>query len=220
MTKKEKINFKIKPKEKIPITIKWLDKNLPPWFLDEVKWTPYKSLIFTILSARSKDERTLIVTEKIMKKYPKPKDLANADIEEIKTIIKSIGFYNEKSKRIKAAAKTLVEKFNSKVPDTFEELIEIEGVGRKTANVVLNNVFGKDVIGVDVHVHRISNRIGLVNTKKPEQTEIELTKITPKKDLRKINKLLVRFGQSICGPKPKCEICGLKNICVYYNKLN
>ncbi len=175
---------------------------------------PWKVLISTVLSQRAKDEMTSLVSENLYSIYPDLKSLANADLEDLQLILKPIGFYREKARRIKEIAKIILEKYNGNVPDDKEELLKLPGVGTKTANIVLSLCFGKDFIAVDTHVHRISNRLGWVNTKTPEETEKELMKILDKKYWKEINSLLVEFGKKICRPVgPKCKECPLNNLC-------
>jgi endonuclease III len=181
----------------------------------------FKILIGTILSSRTRDEKTTMVVNNLFRRFKNAKELAEVDIDEIKTIIHSIGFYNVKAKRIKEVSQLIVEKFDGKVPDHIEGLLELPGVGRKTANCVLVYGFNKPAIPVDIHVHRISNRIGLVNTKTPEKTEIELSRIISKKYWTEVNHTFVMYGQNICLPiKPNCKICELKKICKFYHTTN
>lgn len=178
------------------------------------KYAPYKVLISTILSARAKDEVTEIIAENLFKKYPTAKDLARAKPNDVKKIIRKIGFFNAKTKHIMAAAKMLVEEFNSKVPDELDKLLLFPGVGRKVANCVLVYSFGKDAIPVDIHVHRISNRLGWVKTKTPEETEQKLMKLIPQKHWQAVNDTLVAHGKTICAPiSPKCSICPISKFC-------
>lgn len=182
---------------------------------------PYKILIGTILSARTRDETTTNVIKMLFSKFKNPEELSRANLKEIKELIQKIGFYNVKAARIKEVSKILVEKYNSKVPPNLEDLLSFPGVGRKTANCVLVYGFKKPAIPVDVHVHRISNRIGIVNTKKPEDTEIVLQKSIDRKYWISVNETFVVFGQNICLPiRPKCNVCHLTNLCKYYENNN
>jgi len=185
--------------------------------LDELarkKQDPFKILISTILSARTKDANTRNATEKLFAKYDTPKKIAEADIEEIEQLVKSSGFYKVKAARIKEVSKDLINKYNSTVPENYKELMSLPGVGSKTANCVLVYAFKVPAIPVDTHVHRISNRLGWVKTKKPLQTEKVLRDTVPKDFWLKLNRLFVRFGQQICIPiRPKCEICALTDVC-------
>ena len=182
---------------------------------------PYKILIGTILSARTRDETTTQVIKMLFSEFKNPDELSRADLKDIKKLIQKIGFYNVKATRIKEISKILVEKYNSKVPSNLEDLLTFPGVGRKTANCVLVYGFRKPAIPVDIHVHRISNRIGIVNTKKPEETEIDLQKSIDRRYWTGVNEAFVTFGQNICLPiKPKCNLCHLTKICKYYGKNN
>jgi endonuclease-3 len=179
---------------------------------------PFKILIGTILSARTRDENTTKVIKKLFARFKTPGDIASADIEEIKQLIRSIGFYNVKAERIKQVSQIIVNKFGGKVPDDIDSLLELPGVGRKTANCVLVYAFNKPAIPVDIHVHRISNRLGLVSTKTVKQTEIELNKIVNRRLRTKVNNTFVMYGQNVCLPvKPLCRLCDLRVICNYYN---
>ena len=183
----------------------------------EEQGDPFKILIGTILSARSRDENTTKVVNRLFDTYRTPEELASANLGDIKKLIHSIGFYNVKAARIKEVAQILVDRFGGKVPADIDRLLELPGVGRKTANCVLVYAFDKPAIPVDVHVHRISNRLGLVDTKTPEQTEEELGRIVDRKLWTKVNDMFVMYGQNICLPvRPNCEACGLKKECRYY----
>ncbi len=181
---------------------------------------PFKILIGTILSHRTRDETTTIAARNLFRKYPSAKDLAVASVDEVKKLIKPVGFYNIKAKSIILVAQQIMQEFGGKVPDNLEDLLKLRSVGRKTANCVLVYGFGIPAIPVDTHVHRISNRLGIVNTSKVEETELELTKKIPKEYWLEINDLFVMFGQTICKPTaPKCQVCLLKERCVYYNQV-
>lgn len=178
---------------------------------------PFSILIGTILSARTKDESTTKVCKILFSKYKNVKSLANAKVKDVEKIIKSIGFYHVKSKRIIEVAKIIDSQYYGIVPDDLETLVKLPGVGRKTANCVLVYAFEKPAIPVDIHVHRISNRLGLVQTKTPEETEQELMKKIQKKYWIEINDTFVMYGQNICKPvSPMCEVCKIKKNCEYY----
>lgn len=182
---------------------------------------PFSILIGTILSARTKDESTTKVVKVLFSKYKNPKQLANAKLKDVEKIIKSIGFYHVKSKRIIEVAKIIDSKYKGKVPEDLDTLVELPGVGRKTANCVLVYAFEKPAIPVDIHVHRISNRIGLVETKNPEDTEQELMKKIDKKFWIDINDTFVMYGQNICKPiSPMCDVCKIKQSCKFYKSKN
>lgn len=174
----------------------------------------FKSLIFTALSARTKDETTLKACERLFSKLNGPADLAGMSSRMVAKLIYGVGFYNTKAKSIIALSKRLVSDFEGTVPADFDSLVSLPGVGRKTANVVLAHAFGKNAIGVDVHVHRISNRLGIVRTKRPEETERRLVKIIPINLHRILNIALVSHGQTVCLPKiPLCTQCVLFRYC-------
>ncbi|MEO9309565.1 MAG: endonuclease III [Nitrososphaera sp.] len=188
---------------------------------DVEKGDPFAILIGTILSARTKDENTTRVVKELFSKYKTPEALAAAKVRDIEKIIKSIGFYRVKSRRIIDVAKIIHTKYGGIVPDNLEMLVGLPGVGRKTANCVLVYAFEKPAIPVDIHVHRISNRIGLVKTKTPEQTELELMKKIPQKYWLQINDTFVMYGQNICKPiSPMCHVCKIKKLCNYYKTRN
>ncbi len=186
---------------------------------EEEHGDPLQILIGTILSARTRDENTTVAVSNLFAKYKTAKELANADTKKIEKLIKSTGFYHVKAKRIKDVAKILLEQHNGKVPADIDELLKLPGVGRKTANCVLVYAFNKPAVPVDTHVHRIANRLGLVQTKTPEQTEMELVSTIDKKYWTKINDTFVMFGQTVCKPiGPLCEPCLLKKNCKYYRE--
>ncbi len=185
--------------------------------LDELareKQDPFKILISTILSARTRDANTRIATDRLFSKYRTPKSIAEADVEEIEQLIKSSGFYKVKASRIIEVSKQLIEKYNSKVPDQYEDLVNLPGVGSKTANCVLVYAFKVPAIPVDTHVHRISNRLRWVKSKSPLQTEKALKEKIPKELWLQLNRLFVTFGQQICLPiRPKCDTCIIAETC-------
>ncbi len=179
--------------------------------------SPLSILIGTILSARTRDENTSAVVRKLFLQYKTASALASAKISDVEKIIKSTGFYHIKAKRIIEVASIIDSKYSGKVPQTLDKLVELPGVGRKTANCVLVYAFDKPAIPVDTHVHRISNRIGLVQTKTPEDTEAELMKKIPRKHWIRINDTFVMYGQNICKPvSPMCAVCQIKKECNYY----
>lgn len=175
---------------------------------------PFLVLISCILSLRTNDKTTYPATLRMLKLGKTPKDFAQMDVKLLETAIFPVGFYKNKAEQIVALSKTLVEKYHSKVPDEIDELIKFKGVGRKTANLVLARGFNKPAICVDVHVHRISNRLGYVKTKTPEETEFALRKKLPLELWLEINTLFVTHGQNICKPvKPLCTICPIEKYC-------
>ena len=180
---------------------------------------PFKILIGTILSARTRDEVTTAVIKALFSRFKNPDELSRANLSDIKKLIQKIGFYNVKASRLKEVSQLIIKKYNGKVPSNLNDLLTLPGVGRKTANCVLVYGFKKAAIPVDIHVHRISNRIGIVNTKSPEETENVLQKSIDKKYWIRVNETFVTFGQNICLPiRPKCNVCQLTKICKYYSK--
>lgn len=188
-------------------------RNPPVLRVESAKSTPFQVLIFTMLSARTKDEMTLKVVEKLFSIADSPEKIAKLETSKLESILYGVGFYRVKAKNLIKTCNILIEKFNGNVPSTIEDLLTLPGVGRKTANIVLARVFGKATVGVDTHVHRIANRLGLVKTKKPEETEHVLMKKIPKKHLRTLNKIFVAYGQTICAPiSPHCSACKLRDV--------
>jgi endonuclease III len=181
---------------------------------------PFRILIGTILSQRTRDERTTLATERLFGRFKGPRDLARADEAEVRELIRPVGFYNMKAKSIIKVAKQLVDEFGGEVPSDVDALMSLPSVGPKTANCVLVYGFDKPAIPVDTHVHRISNRLGLVTTKTPEETEAALVKTVPKRYWLELNELFVRFGQTTCKPVgPRCGECTLTAKCRYYREV-
>jgi len=188
-------------------------RNAPVYQVEKVASTPFRALVFTILSARTKDAMTIKTASRLLAIAPNPKKLAGLRLSSIEKAIRGAGFPKQKAKYLKNTAKILVGNEGS-VPDTLEGLVRLPGVGRKTANIILTHCFKKDAIAVDTHVHRISNRLGLVSTKTPEKTEQALMKEIPKRFWKKMNLAMVSYGQTVCSPvKPKCDECKIRKIC-------
>lgn len=180
--------------------------------------TPLEFLIATILSAQCTDERVNKTTPLLFKKYKNAEDYAKADIKELEGCISSINFFRNKTKSIQACCKKIIDEFGGRVPDTLEALVTLPGVGRKTANIVLGQIFGKDAIAVDTHVKRVANRIGLASSDDPDEIEQELCAIILRKRWTKTTTLFILHGRNICiAKKPKCEICPIKKLCNYFN---
>jgi endonuclease-3 len=176
-------------------------------------------LTSVVLSAQCTDVNVNNVTKSIYKKYYTPKHFVDLGINKIRNLIKGIGLFNNKSKNLYYLSKILLEKYQSKVPSKFEELILLPGVGRKTANVVLNTAFNKPTIAVDTHVFRVSNRTGLSSGKNPEQVESQLLKILPKKYIKKAHHLILLHGRYTCKSRnPLCKKCVINKICLYKGK--
>lgn len=182
--------------------------------ISALKKTPYHILISTLISLRTKDQVTLEASMRLFEKADSIEKLAELSEAEIAQLIYPCGFYKTKSTRMKEICKILLETNEGKIPDEIDELIKLPGVGRKTANLVVILGFNKPGICVDTHVHRISNRIGWVNTKNPEETEFALRKLLPLPYWRTINDYLVSYGQTICTPiSPHCSVCELSCVC-------
>jgi endonuclease-3 len=177
--------------------------------------SPLEILVATILSAQCTDKRVNIVTKSLFKKYRTAEDYANADLAELEQDIRSTGFYRNKAKNIKNTGRLLVEKFDSQVPDTMEQILELPGVARKTANIVLSNAYGViEGIAVDTHVRRLSKRLGLTENKNPNKIEKDLMQIVPRSHWKRITNLLISHGRNVCtARKPKCESCVLNKLC-------
>lgn len=182
--------------------------------MEEFK-NPYLVLIACILSLRTNDLTTYPATLRMLEIGREPKDFAYCDVDRLTKAIYPVGFYQNKAKQIVELSRIIVEKLDNKVPDTIEDLIKFNGVGRKTANLVLAKGFNIPAICVDVHVHRIFNRLGYLKTKNPEETEFALREKLPKKYWMDINTLLVTHGQNVCKPiKPKCDECPISDYCM------
>jgi len=183
--------------------------------------TPFQLLIATILSAQCTDKQVNQVTPILFLQLSSPQDFAEADIETIEKLIRPTGFYHNKAKNIRLCSEMLINRFNGMVPDTLEDLIQLAGVGRKTANVVLGAAFGKPGIVVDTHVARISGRLGLTQSKYPEKIEMDLMVLTPKKSWNEFCLRLIYFGRAICkARKPGCVSCPLLHLCPYSLQIN
>jgi endonuclease-3 len=176
---------------------------------------PLELLIATILSAQCTDERVNVVTKTLFKKYRSVEDYAEADLKELEQDIKSTGFYRNKAKNIKKCCQMILYKFGSQVPKTMEEILELSGVARKTANIVLSNAYGVvEGIAVDTHVHRLSRRLGLTTNDNPDKIEQDLMKLVPKSKWMRFTELLIFHGRKTCTAKrPKCETCVVNNLC-------
>jgi endonuclease-3 len=176
--------------------------------------SPFLVLISTLLSLRTKDETTDKAMDRLIKKVQTPEDILDLPTEELEKIIYPVGFYRNKAKILKNVSRIILDHYGGKVPDSLDELLTIKGVGRKTANLVVTEAYGKPGICVDTHVHRISNRLGIVSTKNPHNTEEELRKVLPQKYWIIYNTLLVAFGRRTCQPvSPRCSHCPISHIC-------
>lgn len=183
-----------------------------------IKSNPFVVLISTLISLRTKDEVTLKASERLFSRADNPFDMLKLSTDEVERLIYPAGFYRKKSLLILDISKYLVENYQGRVPNSIDELLKIKGVGRKTANLVLVEGFGIPAICVDTHVHRIMNRMGLVNTKNPDETEMVLRDKLPVKYWIKWNEYLVAYGQNVCKPiSPLCSTCKLSDFCAKIN---
>jgi endonuclease-3 len=205
----------LEPKERIFHIMEFLEKEYTGAKIALNYYSPLELLVATILSAQCTDERVNIVTKLLFKKYTKPEDYANADIKELENDVRSTGFYHNKAKNIQNTSRLLIEKFHGKVPRTMDELLELPGVARKTANIVLYNAFGIVAgIAVDTHVRRLSRRLGLSENEDQDKIEQDLMKLLPKDKWMRLTDLLIFHGRRVCNAKkPKCEVCVLNKIC-------
>lgn len=179
---------------------------------------PLELLIATMLAAQCTDARVNIVTKDLFRKYTSVYDYAGANPEELEQDIKSTGFYRNKAKNIIDCCKKLIKDFEGKVPDNMEDLLSLPGVGRKTANVVLGNIYGISGVIVDTHCKRLSNRMGLTDKEDPEKIELDLMQIIPRKEWTRFSNSLVYHGRAICDArKPKCEQCPVAQFCDFFN---
>lgn len=205
----------LEPKQRTKEIIQLLQKQYPNAKTALNYQTPLEMLIATMLSAQTTDIQVNLVTKTLFKKYRIPEDYAKVDIKELEQDIRPTGFYHNKAKNLKKCCQMLVEKFYSKVPQTMEELLELPGVARKTANIVLFNAFGIIAgVAVDTHVMRLSQRLGLTLQKDQNKIEQDLMTLTPKEYWMKLTDLLIFHGRQVCNAKkPKCDICVLNKIC-------
>jgi len=200
--------------------VKILAKETPKWdvpivtLVAESTNDPFRVLISTVLSLRTKDETTAVASRKLFKLADNPSDMLKLSEKEIMKAIYPVGFYKTKAKNIKSICRDLISKYDSKVPDDIDELLKLKGVGRKTANLVVTLGYNKPGVCVDTHVHRISNRLGYIKTKTPDKTETALRKKLPEKYWIDYNSLLVSFGQHLCRPiSPFCSRCPVIKFC-------
>ncbi len=204
--------------EKIVQGLRKATKNLedPSVTLVGKKWKdPFRVLISCVLSLRTKDKTTLPASERLFSLAVEPRKMVKLSTKVIERAIYPVGFYKTKARNIKSICKDILDKFEGRVPDEIDLLLTLKGVGRKTANLVLTEGYGKLGICVDTHVHRISNRLGYVKTKWPQETEEALRKKLPKKFWIEYNALLVTWGQNVCKPvSPFCSLCGIEKFCL------
>lgn len=181
--------------------------------------SPWQILITGILSTRTKDETTDRASLRLFCKYPTLESLSHADVKEVESLIKPVGFYRQKAINLVKVSEIIVKKFYGSVPDSIEELMELPGVGRKVANIVISYGLGGYGLAVDTHVFRVFKRIGAVKARRPEEMELKLKSLLPKERWNEVNSYLVEFGKNVCKPvNPKCEECLLKSECAYYRR--
>jgi len=208
-------------KERYKRFISWFSENMPEASTELLYQTPYELIVAVVLSAQCTDKRVNQITPAFFERFPDAATLAKASHEEVFDLIKSCSYPNNKTKNLIGMAQTLIEEFNGQVPDNLHDLETLPGVGRKTANVILSVAFDKPAMPVDTHVHRVARRIGLVkNARTPLETEKQLTRYIPKHYLSKAHHWLILHGRYVCqARKPKCDICGIKDFCMYYQNL-
>ena len=196
------------------LAVEALKKDYPDAICSLVAGNPFELLIATRLSAQCTDARVNLVTPALFEKYKTLEDYASADVKDIEEIIHSCGFFRQESKDIIEMAKKIISDYNSVVPDTIEELTTLSGVGRKTANLICGDVYGKPAVVADTHLIRISNRLGLVSTKDPYKVEIELKKLLPPEESNDFCHRAVLHGRAVCDArKPKCDVCSMSQFC-------
>jgi endonuclease-3 len=206
-------------KERYAFVIDWFQSNMADAETELHYTNPYELLVAVILSAQCTDKRVNMVTPPLFAKFPGPETLAKAEFEDVEPLIKSVTFANNKTRHLIGMAKMLMENYNGEVPATMEDLVQLPGVGRKTANVIVSVVFNQPGMAVDTHVFRVSARIGLTsNAKTPLQTEQQLVASIPRNLLAIAHHWLILHGRYVCiARRPKCESCGLKPACKFYN---
>lgn len=208
MTKKKKALFAVEA----------LEKEYPDPACSLNAMSPFELLVAARLSAQCTDARVNMITPALFSRYKTLEDFAGADVSDVEEIIKSCGFFRTKAKDIVSMASVLISDFNSELPDTVDELIKLPGVGRKTANLIVGDVFGKSAVVADTHLIRITNLLGLVATKDPKKVETELVKLLPPEKSNDFCHRCVLHGRAVCvARRPKCEICCLKEICGHYS---
>lgn len=206
--------------ERFRFTIAYFQATYPEAKTELVYTSPFELIVAVILSAQCTDKRVNIITPSLMKKYPDAASMTKAEPEEIFEFIKSCTYPNSKAKHLSLMSRMLVSEFGGVVPSEFESLLQLPGVGRKSANVISSVIFRKPVIAVDTHVFRVANRIGLAkNAKTPLSVELQLTKHFPSEIINEAHHWLILHGRYICKARnPLCSICGLTEICIYYRK--
>jgi endonuclease-3 len=182
--------------------------------------SPYQAMVATIISAQTTDFQVNRVTPAVFDRYPVVQSLGEANVEDVAEMIRSVGLYRAKAEHLVAAARLIVQRYGGVIPNTLEGLLTLPGVGRKTANVLLFNAFGKPGLGVDTHVHRVANRLGLATAKKPEDVEQQLKALIPEQEWGLAHHLLIFHGRQVCSARrPDCPSCTLHDLCAYQDKV-
>ncbi len=209
----------MRPEEKIVVLNEVLGAEYPNPKSELQYDSPFQLLVSTSMAAQATDRQVNIITRELFKSAPDAESISRMELDMVIGFVRSINYFNTKAKNILEVSRILVSRYNGKVPETREELEKLPGVGRKTANVVLSNAFNQAVMPVDTHVHRVSNRIGLVRTHKVEQTESELMKIIPEAWVIDFHHYLLLHGRYTCkAKKPECPRCGVRIVCDYPEK--
>ncbi len=195
-----------------------LEKEYPDAICSLTAVKPFELLVAVRLSAQCTDARVNLVTPALFSRYQTLEDYANAEIEEVEEYVRSCGFYHTKARDIVAMAKALLDEYNGVIPDTIDELVKLPGVGRKTANLIVGDIYGKPAVVADTHLIRITNLIGLVETKDPKKVEHELKKLLPPEKSNDFCHRCVLHGRAVCvARRPKCDVCCMKSFCKYGN---
>ena len=208
--------MKLTPEEKIVFLDEALGAKYPDPKSELHYESPFQLLVATIMAAQATDRQVNIITRELFRQAPDAESMSRMELDQIKSLVRSINYFNNKAKNILEVSRILMQRYRGGVPATRDELESLPGVGRKTANVVLGNAFGQPVMPVDTHVHRVSNRIGLVKTGKPEETEKELMKIIPEAWVVTFHHYLLLHGRYTCkAKKPECAGCTVSSVCDY-----
>lgn len=211
----------MRKQEKALLAVEKLEKRYPLAECSLVAGKPHELLIATRLSAQCTDARVNIVTKPLFEKYTSIEEFAEADIADVENIIRSCGLYKTKARDIVNMCIMLREKFDSQVPDSIEKLTKLPGIGRKTANLIMGDIYGQPAVVTDTHLIRISNRLGLVDTKDPYKVEMALKKLLPPEKSSDFCHRIVHFGRDVCkAPTPKCDICEMQEICKEFKVRN
>ncbi len=204
----------MKRKEKALLCVEALKKEYPDATCSLVANDPFQLLVATRLSAQCTDARVNLVTPALFEKYPTVEDFANAELRDVEELIKSCGFYHDKAKSIIGMAQGVIERFDGKVPDNIEDLTSLPGVGRKTANLIVGDVYGKPAVVADTHLIRITNLLGLVDSKDPKVVELSLKKILPPEESNDFCHRVVLHGRAVCvARRPQCDKCCMRDYC-------